>query len=259
MKNLVNVALAYQAKGMSVLPLLNKKPLIKFADRPALTADEIKKLWRKYPTASIALKTDKFFVVDIDRHENGADGFNSFDQLPKEWFPETLSQTTKHGGKQLFYLKRDEMILHQMIGWQPGIDIKAHPNNYVVVAPSEGYSWENKNPIVKAPLNLIRTINQSRATKGHPNRVSEDLNLTRERNSTTDVLETIASGLGDQGQRNKALAALCGALFFRSVKPRLAYKLVNIANGNSNDPLPQKELDRTFESILNREIKNGGG
>ncbi len=25
-----------------------------------------------------------------------------------------------------------------MIGWQPGIDIKAHPNNYVVVAPSEG-------------------------------------------------------------------------------------------------------------------------
>ena len=46
MKNLVNVALAYQAKGMNVLPLLNKKPLIKFADRPALTADEIKKLWR---------------------------------------------------------------------------------------------------------------------------------------------------------------------------------------------------------------------
>ncbi|WP_405076998.1 primase C-terminal domain-containing protein, partial [Ligilactobacillus salivarius] len=27
----------------------------------------------------------------------------------------------------------------------------------------------------------------------------------------------------------------------------------------SNDPLPQKELDRTFESILNREMQNGGG
>lgn len=49
------------------------------------------------------------------------------------------------------------------------------------------------------------------------------------------------------------------SIIFRSVKPRLAYKLVNIANENSNDPLPQKELDRTFESILNREIKNGGG
>ena len=259
MKNLVKVALAYQAKGMSVLPLLNKRPLIKFADKPALTADEIKELWKKYPTANIALKTDKFFVVDIDRHENGADGFSSFEQLPGELFPETLSQTTKHGGKQLFYLKRTDMALRQMIGWQPGIDIKAHPNNYVVVAPSEGYSWENKHPIVEAPLELVRTINQARITRGRTDRISEDLNLTRERNSTTDLLETIAAGLGDQGQRNKTLAALCGALFFRSVKPRLAYKLVNMANANSEDPLPQREVDRTFESILNREMQNGGG
>ena len=33
MKNLVNYALAYQAKGLSVLPIAGKRPLIKFADR----------------------------------------------------------------------------------------------------------------------------------------------------------------------------------------------------------------------------------
>ena len=47
------------------------------------------------------------------------------------------------------------MRVNQLIGYQPGIDIKAHQNNYVVVAPSEGYQWLNKNPIVTAPKSLV--------------------------------------------------------------------------------------------------------
>ena len=47
MKNLVNYALAYQAKGLSVLPIAGKRPLIKFADQDSLTANEIKAIWQK--------------------------------------------------------------------------------------------------------------------------------------------------------------------------------------------------------------------
>ena len=59
-------ALKYARLGYSVLPMKGKHPLIKFAGRPALTTDQIKEYWTKYPTANIALRTTSFFVVDID-------------------------------------------------------------------------------------------------------------------------------------------------------------------------------------------------
>lgn len=259
MKNLINYALAYQAKGLSVLPVgTNKHPLIKFADRKALSADEIKTIWQKHPYAQIALRTDEFFVVDIDRnHEDNVDGFESIKQLPEEYFPETLTQETKHGGRQLFYLKRKDMKVNQLIGYLPGVDIKAHENNYVVVAPSEGYSWLNKHAIVTAPKSLVVNINQMRASnrKGSP----DDIVLKpRERNSTTDLLETIANGLGDKGLRNKTLAGMIGALLFRGVNPKAAYQLAMMCNENTPDPLPEEEVNRTFRSMLNRDMRNGG-
>ena len=255
MQNLMNYAIAYAKKGLSVLPMANKKPLIKFRDREDLTVEEIKKIWQQHPYANIALKTTNFLVVDIDQHENGANGFETLKTVPDELLPETLSQTTKHGGRQLFYLKRADMNVKQLIGWQPGIDIKAHDNNYVIVAPSDGYKWENKNPIVTAPKSLITNINQMRVTKSNYS-PSEDIKYTGERNSTTDLLELIATGLGGQGARNRNLTALTGAILFRNVSPKLAYRLVNITNENSVDPLPQNEVDRTFESVLERDLKN---
>lgn len=73
--NLVNYAVSYAEKGFSVIPIgQNKKPLIKFANKPPLTQNEIRKIWQKYPLANIALKTDKFFVIDVDRHSGEVDG-----------------------------------------------------------------------------------------------------------------------------------------------------------------------------------------
>lgn len=258
MKNLVNYALAYQAKGLSVLPIAGKRPLIKFADRKPLTADEIKTIWQKHPYAQIALRTDKFFVVDIDRgHEEGVDGFESIRQQPTEYYPDTLSQVTKHGGQQLFYLKRSDMRVNQLIGYLPGVDIKAHQNNYVVVAPSDGYQWLHKYPIVTAPKELVVNINQMRASNRHSS--PDDLVIKpRQRNSTTDLLETIANGLGDKGLRNKTLAGMIGALLFRGVNAQAAYQLAMICNENTPDPLPEEEVNRTFRSMLKRDMRNGG-
>ena len=80
----------------------------------------------------------------------------------------------------------------------------------------------------------------------------------RQRNSTTDLLETIANGLGDKGLRNKTLACLVGAILFRGVHQKEAYQLALMANENTPDPLPEEEVNRTFRSMVKRDIRNGG-
>ena len=81
MQSLVNFAKQYAEHGFSVIPTIEKRPLIKFADREPLTVDEITKFWRTHPYANIALKTDKFFVIDVDRHKDGDDGTKAIKEL----------------------------------------------------------------------------------------------------------------------------------------------------------------------------------
>lgn len=258
MENIVNYAVAYAKAGLSVLPMHNKKPLIKFADCDPLTVEEIKKIWQKYPFANIAIRTDKFFVVDIDRHEGGSDGFKAFEENA-ELFKPTLEQKTAGGGKQLFYLKRDENEVRQNIGWKPGIDIKAHRNNYVVVAPSVNssgnhYEWLNKKPMVQADKQLVRSIN-----KGTASATGIDFApYSGIKTKTTVLFETIMNGFGDNGGRNNNLTHFIGGLLFRNVDPKVAYNLATIANDNTADPLPVRELDTTFKSVLNKEIRRRG-
>ena len=144
---MLDYALKYQAWGFSVLPINpnNKRPLIEFADKPALKPDDIKRIWGQHPNANIALKTDKFFVIDIDVHgENGFESLKNWDGI--HLITPTLQAKTASGGKHLFYFKREDMPISQMIGFLPGVDIKAHENNYVLVAPSATdkgqYEWD---------------------------------------------------------------------------------------------------------------------
>ena len=154
--NLVNYAVSYANRGFSVIPIgQSKKPLIKFAGKPSLTPDEIRKIWKKYPLANIALKTDKFFVIDVDRHGGEVDGMESIKKLNHdEWFEDTLTERTAHNGFHFFFAKPKDMKISQNIGILPSVDLKAHENNYVVVAPSslgdKKYQWLNNAPM-KAP------------------------------------------------------------------------------------------------------------
>lgn len=258
MQNLVNYAIGYAKAGLSVLPMNGKTPLIKFADKEPLTVDEIKKIWKKYPFANIAIRTDKFFVVDIDRHDGGEDGFKSIEDY-KDILPETLAQATAGGGKQLFYLKRDEKEVRQNIGWLPGVDIKAHKNNYVVVAPStnkgRNYEWLNRKPMVHASQQLVKSINKRSSDAGD----IDFSNISTMKTKTTVLFETIMNGFGDNGGRNDNLTHFVGGLLFRSVEPEVAYNLALIANDNTDEPLPISELNKTFKSVLNKEIRRRKG
>lgn len=260
--NLVNYALNYASHGFSVIPIgTDKRPLIKFADKPPLTGDEIKRIWQKYPTANIALKTDKFFVIDVDRHEG--DGMESIKALNhNEWFKDTLTERTAHNGFHFFFTKPKNVAIQQNIGFLPNVDLKAHENNYVVVAPSvlgeKKYQWLNSKPIRPAPAGLLELI-KSKQKEIPPTKVAEIMLGMRKRTKTTGLFETIVKGFGDKGKRNDNLASFMGGLLMRNVDPYLAAKLAVIANDNTPDPLPLTEVERTVNSMIEKENRKREG
>lgn len=257
--NLLKYAIQYAEHGFSVIPTIAKKPLVKFADKTPLTPDDLRKIWNdnKYIPINIALKTDKFFVVDVDRHEGGEDGTASIKKLGHpEWFSKTLCQETAHGGFQFFFKKPAERIT-QNIGFLPGVDIKAHPNNYVVVAPSKidgrHYRWLGKKPMQEPAEDLIRLIEE----KGQPQGTTGDLQKfqIKGKTQTSKLFEQIANGLGPTGGRNDTLAAFAGGLLFRNVDPEVVYELAQLANSRTKDSLSDKEVFTTVQSMIKKDYR----
>lgn len=74
---------------------------------------------------------------------------------------------------------------------------------------------------------------------------------------TMRVIDTLLHGFGDEGGRNVALTRFVGLLLNEWVDcdVETAYELAQIANSVSSKPIPQRELDRTFESIVKSEIR----
>lgn len=258
--NLVNYALSYAEHGFSVIPIgSNKRPLIKFANKPPLGGNEIKQIWQKYPTANIALKTDKFFVIDVDRH-GGEDGMKSIKALNHdEWFKNTLTERTAHNGFHFFFTKPKDLKIQQNIGFLPSVDLKAHENNYVVVAPSmlgdKSYKWLNRKPMREPPQGLIDLILEKQK-EFKP--VDDDLSgayTTGKKSATAQLFEKIVDGLGKTGGRNNALASFMGSLLFRGVDPNKAYQLAIIANEHTEDKLNDDEVYKTCESMLDKEMR----
>lgn len=219
--------------------------MIKFADKPPLTVDQIKQIWNEQPDVNIALKTDKFFVIDVDRH-NGVDGMKSIKALKHdEWFKDTLTETTAHNGYHFFFQKPVNDTITQFIGFLPGVNIKAHPNNYVVVAPSKLgdklYKWANHLSIKTAPKGLIELIKSKQMAKTTSLKtVYSNINKSK----TAQLFETVINGLGDVGGRNDRLASFVGGLLYRGVDPYISADLATIANEHTSSPYPQMRLIR---------------
>lgn len=254
-------ALQYAEHGFSVLPIGdNKRPLISFADKPALTPEEIREIWTQHPTANIALRTDKFFVIDVDRH-NGVDGMEAIRALGHdEWFKNTLMEKTASGGYHFFFQKPQNVKITQKIGLLKGVDLKAHVNNYVVVAPSKTakgqYKWLNHAIMQPAPEGLLQLIQEKTAPSTQPIQLhSYYKSNPQKQNGTARMLDTIANGLGEAGGRNDKLASLTGALLYRNIDIDTTTKLVTIANDNTPDKLPVSEVERTVNSMIKRELR----
>ena len=265
---MVDYAINYQKMGYSVIPISKngKTPLIAFADRPKLTENDIRRIWRDNPDANIALRTDTFFVIDVDMHGD-VDGLKNL----RNWeharlIPKTLQATTPSGGRHIYLKKDPKRPISQNIGMIEGVDIKAHVNNYILVPPSNNskgyYEWDvvqspKDGSIADAPVELIEVL---QAMKPEPANydVSTFASGGARSTKTTKLFESILLGFGDQGGRNNALAEFVGGLLFRGVDPEITYHLAKMANDNTQEPLSDREFERTFKSMLDKEIRGRG-
>ncbi|MFR7632456.1 MAG: primase alpha helix C-terminal domain-containing protein [Streptococcus salivarius] len=77
---------------------------------------------------------------------------------------------------------------------------------------------------------------------------------------TMRVIDTLLHGFGDDGGRNVAVTRFVGLLLSKWVDADVAtaYELTTIANSVTDNPLPEQELERTFESIVKSEIRKRG-
>ena len=77
-------------------------------------------------------------------------------------------------------------------------------------------------------------------------------------NKTAKLFEQIIFGFGDNGGRNNALAEFVGGLLLRNVDIQATYELAKMANNNTTEPLPENEFERTFKSMLDKELRRRG-
>lgn len=260
MKGMVDYALHYHRIGFSVIPIdkKSKRPITKFKDK-TFTENDIKQIWRDNPDANIALRTDTFFVIDIDMHD-GVDGISNFKSWEgAKYLPKTTYAKTPSGGRHIFLKKPKGIEINQNVGFIPGVDIKANINNYVLVAPSSNYKgcyeWDIENSLpngdfAEAPQELINLLKAPKTDYKPHNYHSNGFGFS---NKTTQLFETIVYGLGDKGGRNNKLASFVGGLLKRGVDIEVVYELAKITNANSRQPLSDKEVDRTVESMYRKD------
>lgn len=264
-------ALRYIDLGLYPIPILpgTKRPAAKFANKPQMTPQEAIAIWTQHPDWDIALRTVSHVVVDVDVHDKeNANGIKSLTPYwTEKYFPKNAwIAHTRSGGVHIYMMKPKGFDgYRQAIGFLPGVDFKSHVNNYTLVAPSTGYTWADWDNYQKALpscakstlLDLIASEaekkTEHKAVPGAPGESTMDFTVKGKNGHSTNTLLAITSilhGLGDVGGRNDFLTKIVGTFLAIGVSYVDTYTLVNMANSKSNSPLPQSEVDATFESIV---------
>ncbi|MDT2524928.1 primase alpha helix C-terminal domain-containing protein [Enterococcus raffinosus] len=77
---------------------------------------------------------------------------------------------------------------------------------------------------------------------------------SRYRNTTTELFESLVAGC-EEGNRNNRIAQITGGLLARAVDVSAVFELVKVANQYFTEPLSEEEIEATFFSIANKELK----
>lgn len=271
--NKLKYALKYIELGLYPIPILpgTKRPATKFADCPQMTEQEAIAIWSLHPDWDIALRTVSHVVVDVDMHDKEhANGVKSITPYwTEKYFPKNVWIAHTRGGGVHIYMMKPEGFkgYKQAIGFLPGVDFKSHINNYTIVPPSAGYTWVNWDAYQKslpscaksALLDLIaseaekKTGRQSAPSLAAAGKSKMDFTVKGRNGHSTNTLLAINSilhGLGDVGGRNDFLTKIVGTFLAIGVSYVDTYTLVSMANQKTENPLPQAEVDATFESIV---------
>lgn len=189
-------------------------------------------------------------VLDIDR-KNGIDGLVEFNKLELD-VPETAVVKTPSNGYHIYFETAEMKVPNSVSTIAPGIDVRG-AGGYVLgpdsTTPMGKYIWDldHLSPIgklAKMPTKLLQLIRRDN---------SEDPCVPLPKSNVRyELLEPI-----NQGQRNNKMASRIGFLL-KKLDPARAWKAAEHINTKCcKPPLDHRELDRTFRSILKRELRNG--
>lgn len=260
-------ALAYQKNGFAVYPLVpgDRIPLKGSHGYKDATRDpeRAKEWWGQHPAYNIGLSlVDRgILVLDIDRgHASGSDGVatiaaqyeKGMERLPDD----TYIEHTPRGGLHYFlsYPKDLHITANTNLfasnGEDTGVDYNALG---VPVSPSQRSGGQYK-PVEGRKLAGIRAApNWVLAAIQSQNRPNVNFGaFGRRKTWAGKLLDEMVIG-AESGQRNSYLTKVAGKMFFTGADPKTVYNLLLAANEFMNEPLPDREVNTIFKSVLKRE------
>ena len=249
-------ALQLARDGVAVYPLASnsKVPLKGTQGYKDATTDveKIKSWFEHVPRANLGIRLDqaKLIVVDIDRHGDvdGTETLRKLNEHGKTLPSDTYIEQTPNDGLHYFFKLPAKLNLKRRTGLYPGIDVLA---DFVLVAPSviNGSAYrasEPTNDIATVPQWLLDDLLPNQRMNKAPQHASQIQKTWAGR-----MLDDLVAGTGE-GSRNSYLTSLLGKLLRTGCNGMTAYELLQYANERLQPPLPDKEVNTIFKSIIKR-------
>ncbi|MCT1177973.1 hypothetical protein EFL77_05575 [Pediococcus pentosaceus] len=249
----INKALELAELGIASYPTKDKKPLTPHGHYDATTEPKkLKQLFKHPSDINIRLNTSHLIVLDVDRHAGGKNGIEKLYKLAEQhgnFFSETYFESTPHNGLHFFF-KTNAKQLRDKTDLDNGLEIIA---DQIVIAPSIGYEPAKHmsfKDIKEAPMWLVDMA------KVHPRHSAENsAQYNGIKRYGAYLLEEMAQG-ATTGQRNTYLTKMIGKMLYQGTAPKVVYEFACIANQHFVNPtLSDKELNKIFKSVLQRETK----
>jgi hypothetical protein len=249
--SIANAALAYAARGWSVIPMQahGKRPLVawrKFQQRIA-GRDEIDGWFKRWPDANVGIVTGSIsgiVVVDVDARHGGPASVTEVEDLHGP-LPPTVEAATGGGGRHLYFAHPGTTVPNR-VAMRPGIDVRGD-GGCVVAPPSvhpngRRYAWiaghgPDDVALAPPPVHFFGQAFGSAASArplGH---------------SPLHWRRLVREGVGE-GQRNNTIASWTGHLLWRGVDVDIVLELMLAWNrSHCRPPLPDDEVVRVVQSI----------
>lgn len=229
-------AIKYAEQGIPVFPLKPKtkdKPVVKWGTEATTDTNVINRWWSENPDYNVAIVTgQKSGIVVVDFDTEDAWEYGQAQGLP-------VSPTVKTSRGYHVYCSYQEGIRNfQKRSDLPGIDLRGE-GGYVVAPPSvhetgSKYGWVEGKHYVDHPLcPLPEWIHAKKPEEIKP-------------------VENLLAGVG-KGERNNALARIQGSVIGNGYTYDEAMLNASIWNQSNSEPLDEKEVKNTVDSIFKRE------
>lgn len=264
-ESLLNEALMYAKQGYKIFPLIkNQKRPIKNWSYLKATKDpeEVFNIFynEELYNVGINLKEAGLIVLDLDRHTDQQDGIAWLASKTSESFEEDCVVSTPRNGLHVVYVLNGFDVPNKLEladGVEILTDFCTLPPSYIDM-PKDNIKGSYK--LISGSFEAIKPVptwlmNEIQSKQGKSSITPNFYNTRRTKKYTAVLLEEIVQGV-QESQRNVWLTKITGKLLVLGMEPTETYQFITVINESFiQPPLPNKEVNSIFKSILKRENK----